>query len=32
MDANAMGFIILSVHPRLVLNLYLILSLVSVHF
>jgi hypothetical protein len=32
MDVNAIGFILLNVHPWFVLNLYLIFSLVSIHF
>jgi hypothetical protein len=31
-DANAMGFIHLNVHPQIVVNLYLIFSLVSICF
>jgi hypothetical protein len=31
-DANAMGFIHLNVHPWLVINLYLTLNLILVHF
>ncbi len=31
-DVNAMEFIHLNDHPRLVINLYLILNLISIHF
>jgi hypothetical protein len=30
MDGNAMGFIHLNVHPRLVMNVYITLSLISI--